>query len=86
MMMTYRFTIEVSGLDPDQELLESRFYGNGVEDALVYVSGGHLFLAFDREAPDEKTAVLSAREDIVRRGGGVARVIRDEPAAEARTA
>ena len=78
-MNIYRFRIEVGGIDPDEKDLESRFYGNGVDDALIYVSGGHLFLAFDREASNEEAAVRSASNDIVRRGGSVAKVIWDEP-------
>jgi hypothetical protein len=78
-MTVYRFTIEVGGIEPEQEGLEDRFYGNGVDDALIYVSGGHLFLAFDREAWNEDAAIQSATRDIVERGGTVARVIWDNP-------
>src|SRR3954447_25945889 len=53
LMATYHFTLEVSGIDPDVEGFEDRFYGNGVEDALIYVSDRRLFLAFDREAASE---------------------------------
>jgi hypothetical protein len=81
-MTIYRFTIEVSGIDPDQEGLEDRFYGHGVDDALIYVSAGHLFLAFDREAWNEDAAVRSATRDIVARGGSVARLIWDDPPIE----
>ena len=81
-MTIYRFTIEVSGIDPNQEGLEDRFYGNGVDDALIYVSGGHLFLAFDREAWNEDAAIRSATRDILERGGGIARVTWDDPRAE----
>ena len=81
-MTIYRFTIEVSGIDPDQEGLEDRFYGNGVDDALIYLSNGHLFLAFDREAWNAEAAIQSATRDIVERGGGVARVIWDNPRTE----
>jgi len=78
-MTIYRFTMEVAGIDPDEEGLEDRFYGNGVDDALIYVSGGRLFLAFDRESWSEDAAVRAATRDIVDRGGKVERVIWDEP-------
>jgi hypothetical protein len=78
-MTIYRFSIEVSGIDPNENGLESRFYGNGVDDALVWVSNGRLFLAFDREATDAESAIHSATEDIVKRGGKVARVEWDNP-------
>jgi hypothetical protein len=81
-MTIYRFTMEVGGLDPDQEGLEDRFYGNGVDDALIYVSGGHLFLAFDREAWNEDAAIRSATQDIVERGGSIARLVWDDPPTE----
>jgi hypothetical protein len=78
-MTMYHFTIEVNGIDPDQEGFEDRFYGNGVDDALIYVSDGRLFLAFDREAWSEEAAIRSAERDIAERGGRVAKIIRDEP-------
>lgn len=78
-MTTYRFRVEVSGIDPDEEGFENRFYGNGVDDALIYVSDGHVFLAFDRKARNEEAAILSATNDIAQRGGSVARIMWDEP-------
>jgi hypothetical protein len=81
-MTVYRFTIEVSGIDPYEDGLENRFYGNGVDDALIYVSSGHLFLAFDREAWNEDAAIRSATRDIVERGGNIAKLIWDDPPTE----
>jgi hypothetical protein len=78
-MTTYRFTLEVSGINSDQDGLAERFYGNGVDDALVYVSNGHVFLAFDRDADDERNAVKSAMQDIHQRGGTVIKVVWDTP-------
>jgi hypothetical protein len=57
----YRSTVEVDGLNPDEEGVEKRFYGNGVDDALFYIAGGKIFLAFDREAWNEDAAIQSAR-------------------------
>jgi hypothetical protein len=78
-MTIYRFSVEVSGIDPNETGLEDRFYGNGVDDALISVSNGRLFLAFDREALDAESAIHSATEDIVKRGGSVAQVVWDSP-------
>jgi hypothetical protein len=80
-MTLFHFTVEVSGIDPAQDGFESRFYGNGVDDVLIYVSGGRVFLAFDREAWNEEAALKGAASDIVERGGQVTRVIWDEPRA-----
>ncbi len=78
-MTIYRFSIEVSGIDPNEIGLEDRFYGNGVDDALISVSNGRLVLAFDREATDAELAINSARDDILKRGGSIARVEWDNP-------
>ncbi|MGC2524890.1 MAG: hypothetical protein WA417_19990, partial [Stellaceae bacterium] len=68
-MTIYRFSIEVSGIDPNEMGLEDRFYGDGVDDALISVSNGRLVFAFDREATDAESGIHSAREDILKRGG-----------------
>jgi hypothetical protein len=78
-MTLYRFTIEIGGISPDQEGFENRFYGNGVDDVLIYVSNGRIFLAFDREAWNEDAAIQGATRDITERGGSVTRIIWDEP-------
>jgi hypothetical protein len=78
-MTVYRFSIEVGGIDPNKDDLEDRFYGAGVDDALICVSNGRLILAFDREAEDPESAISSATKDIVERGGQVARVEWDFP-------
>ena len=54
-MTIYRFSIEVSGIDPNEMGLEDRFYGDGVDDALISVSNGRLVFAFDREATDAES-------------------------------
>jgi hypothetical protein len=75
-MNMYHFTMEVSGVDTEIEgLAEGLFYETGIDDALLYVSDGHLFLAFDREARNQEDANLSAERDIDERGGKVTRII-----------
>ena len=78
-MTIYRFTFQASGMNNDQDGLAERFYGSGVNDALVYVSNGHVFFAFDRDADDEPAAVKSAMRDIHQRGGTVIHVVWDNP-------
>ena len=78
-MTIYRFSIEVSGIDPNETGLEDRFYGNGVDDALLSVSNGKLILCFDREAKDAELAINSAKDEIIKRGGNIARVEWDNP-------
>lgn len=78
-MTIYRFSIEVGGIDPNEEGLEGRFYGNGIDDALICVSNGRLILAFDREASDAEAAIRSAKEDIAERGGVAERVEWSQP-------
>lgn len=78
-MTIYRFSIGVSGINPNETGLEDRFYGNGVDDALILISNGRLVLAFDREAADAESAISSAQDDIVKRGGRIARVEWDNP-------
>lgn len=73
-MTVYSFTIQVGRIDPAQAVFGDRFYGNGVDDALIYVIGGNLFLAFDREAENEESAIRSAMHDIAVRGGSIERV------------
>ena len=74
---TYHFTIEVGGIDPEADGLEDRLHGSGAGDALIYLSGGRLFLAFDREAPNEGTAIDCAAHDVHRCGGNVVKIIRE---------
>lgn len=75
-MTIYSFTIQVGRIDPAQDGFEDHFYGNGVDDMLIYVTGGNLFLAFDREAENEESAIRSAMHDIAVRGGSIERVIK----------
>ena len=78
-MTIYRFSIEVGGIDPNDQGFENRFYGNGVDDASICVSNGTVCLAFDREARNEEDAITSAMRDITARGGKVNRITWDEP-------
>ena len=78
-MTIYRFSVEVGGIDPNEDGFEDRFYGSGVDDASICVSNGLICLAFDREASNEEDAILSAMRDIAKRGGKVNRITWDDP-------
>lgn len=60
MMKTYEFTIVATGLDPEAEDFEARFYDAGCDDALVSFQKGHILLDFCREASSFREAIVSA--------------------------
>ena len=76
-MKMFHFTFEVSGIDPETEGFEDRFYGGGVDDASILVDNGKLLIGFDREAEDQESAIKSAAHDVEARGGHVTRVVID---------
>ena len=64
---TYHFTIVIRDA-ADSTNIEDRLYEAGCDDALVCWRDRILYLEFDREAADAKTAVHSAFADIHRAG------------------
>jgi predicted DNA-binding transcriptional regulator AlpA len=72
--MTYEFSIIASGLDPQAEEFDSRFYEAGCDDATVSFQKGHIILDFAREAENFETAVESAIRDVKRAGASVDRI------------
>src|SRR5262245_16595195 len=50
MMKTLEFTIVASGLDPDTDGFEDRFFEAGCDDATIVVKRGAIILEFAREA------------------------------------
>jgi transcriptional regulator with XRE-family HTH domain len=73
-MRTYEFSIIASGLDPQAENFESRFYDCGCDDALVSFQKGHIILDFAREAESIDAAIASAVEDVIAAGAVVDRI------------
>ncbi|MEP3439381.1 MAG: hypothetical protein ABJN75_21735 [Hoeflea sp.] len=73
-MKTYEFSIIASGLDPQADDFESRFYDGGCDDALVSFQKGHIIVDFAREAGSVDAAISSAIEDVTSVGGVVDRV------------
>jgi hypothetical protein len=75
-MTTYSLTVIASGLDPDADNFEDRFFEAGCDDATISVQKGLIVLEFEREAKSFSHALISAAEDVRKAG---ARVERFEP-------
>ena len=76
MMKNYQFTIIASGLDPEAEDFEDRFYGAGCDDATLAFQKGVIILEFDRESKNFLHAITSAFGDVQKAG---AKIVRFEP-------
>ena len=68
------FTIVASGLDPEMEGLEDRFFAAGCDDATLSFQKGVIIAGFAREAVSFSRAVASAYEDILKTRATVERV------------
>jgi hypothetical protein len=75
-MKTYEFTIIASGLDPNRDDFEDRFYEAGCDDATISFQKGMIALEFSRAAKSFAQAIVSAFADVSKAG---ARVERLEP-------
>src|SRR5665811_1758773 len=73
-MKTYEFSVIASGLDPQAEDFEARFYDGGCDDALVSFQKGHIIIDFAREAESIDAAIASAIENVAVLGATVDRV------------
>jgi hypothetical protein len=73
-MKKFEFSIIASGLDPQADDFESRFYDTGCDDALVAFQKGHIILDFAREAHSLADAIASAVLAAVKAGAMVERV------------
>ena len=74
MTKTHEFTIVASGLDPEMEGYEDRFFDAGCDDATLSFQKGVIIAEFAREAVSFSKAVSSAYEDVMRTGAKVERV------------
>jgi hypothetical protein len=75
-MNSYAFTIVASGLDPEADDFEDRFFEAGCDDATVSFQKGRIILEFEREARGLAHAITSAAADVRKAG---ARIERFEP-------
>jgi len=73
-MPIQEFCIIASGLDPDADDFETRFYDAGCDDATISFQGGRIIADFSREAPSKASAITSAIEDVTRAGAIVERI------------
>ena len=73
-MKTFEFSVIASGLDPDAEDFEARFYDSGCNDALVSFQKGHIIIDFARKAESFEDAVVSALENVASTGAHIDRL------------
>lgn len=73
-MKTYEFSIIASGLDPEADDFETRFYKAGCDDATISFQRGHVIADFSRKAKTVEIAVSSAVEAVKAAGARVDRV------------
>lgn len=70
-MKTFEFCIIASGLDPDAEDFEDRFFNAGCDDATLSFQKGHIILDFAREAESLPKALASAVANVRAAGAKV---------------
>jgi len=75
-MKVHEFSIIASGLDPEAEGFDSRFYEAGCDDATIAFQKGHIIVDFGREAASLEDAIASAIADVKKAGATVDRVDR----------
>ncbi len=73
-MKTFEFSIVASGLDPEAEDFEQRFYDAGCDDATIAFQKGHIIVDFSREADSLEDALASAVGDVAQTGARIDRV------------
>jgi hypothetical protein len=73
-MKTYEFSIIASGLNPEAEDFETRFYDAGCDDATISFQKGHIIADFAREAQSLEDAIASAVDAVFAAGAKVDRV------------
>lgn len=73
-MKIHEFAIIASGLDPEAEDFEDRFFEAGCDDATLSFQKGAIIVEFHREAVSFSKAVSSAYEAVLRAGAKVERV------------
>jgi hypothetical protein len=74
MKKKFEFSIIASGLDPQAENFEQRFYDAGCDDATVSFQKGHIIVDFAREADSVDSAICSAIDCVIAAGAHVDRV------------
>lgn len=73
-MPIYDFSLIATGLDPEAEDFEDRFFEAGCGDATISIMRGCIILDFAREAKSFAHAVVAAIHDVRSAGAAVVRV------------
>ena len=73
-MKMHEFCIIASGLDPEADDFESRFYKAGCDDATIAFQKGHIIVDFARDAESLEDAIATAVEAVNKAGAKVDRV------------
>jgi len=73
-MKTYEFSIVASGLDPQSDDFETRFYDAGCDDATISFQKGHIIVDFAREALSADEAVASGMSNVLSAGASIDRI------------
>ena len=75
-MKQYQFTIIATGIEPEADDFEDRFFEAGCDDATIAFARGAIILEFEREARNLLHGINEAIKDVRRAG---AKVVRVEP-------
>ncbi|UWU92270.1 hypothetical protein [Bradyrhizobium sp. CB1015] len=73
-MKKFEFSIVASGLDPEAEDFEQRFYDAGCDDAAIAFQKGHIIVDFTREAKSISEAIITAVRNVQAAGARIDRV------------
>ncbi|WP_294534284.1 hypothetical protein [uncultured Rhodoblastus sp.] len=70
-METFEFSIIASGLDPQADDFETRFFDAGCDDATVSFQKGRIIIDFMREAESFQAAISSAIDNVIAAGATI---------------
>src|SRR3954447_17330850 len=73
-MKEFEFCIIASGLEPEAEDFEQRFYDTGCDDATVSFQKGRIIIDFNRAANSIDEAIVTAMQAVEAAGARVERV------------
>jgi predicted DNA-binding transcriptional regulator AlpA len=73
-MKKFEFSIIASGLDPQAEDFETRFFDAGCDDATLSFQKGHIIVDFTRSSDSLEDAIASAVKNVAKAGAKVERV------------
>lgn len=77
-MKTYEFSLIATGLDPEAEDFEDRFFEAGCDDATISFMRGWIVIDFAREAKSFSHALITAMRDVKAAGATIVRIEPDD--------